>query len=330
MDFTWENKSVLITGISGFLGAHLAEILTNKGAHVVGIVHDLKKNNYLGIKGLDKRIDVCQANILNHNRMREIITNYDIKYIFHCAAESIVQKCTVDPLGVFNTNIMGTVSLLEAARVVGGVEGIMCMESDKTYGSFDSKDLPYKEDQAIKPTNVYEVSKACTGLVAHAYSNNYSLPIFTIRGANLYGPGDMSISRLIPGSIMRVLRGEPPIVYSGVADYIREFIYVEDAANAIIQLMEKIDKTKLHAINLGSGYKYNIKSIVELICSMLNTDYKPKIIEKDPVFKEIEEQYLDLTKLKSFLPDFEPRELHEGLKKTISWYKELYDKKLLS
>ena len=74
--------------------------------------------------------------------------------------------------------------------------------------------------------NVYEVSKACSGLVVKAYSNNYGMPAFSVRAANLYGPGDTNLSRIIPGSILRILNGVSPVLYSGVTSYVREFLYV--------------------------------------------------------------------------------------------------------
>ncbi|MDC3315672.1 GDP-mannose 4,6-dehydratase [Candidatus Thioglobus sp.] len=321
-EFSWNKKNVLITGISGFLAPHIAEKLLNLGANVIGSVHDNKKIDYGKITGLYEKITLAQADINDLTRLEEIVANYEIDYIFHCAANSIVRQCATNPVGCFQTNIIGTMNILEAARRVGGVKGIACMESDKSYGSFDPEDLPYKEGQAIKPTNVYEVSKACSGLIAEAYSNNYSLPVFTIRAANLYGPGDMNMSRLIPGSIMRLFHSESPVLYSGVAKYIREFLYVEDAAESLIKLMEKIDITKSNIFNLGSGEIHQIENIIKLMCEKIDSNINPVMINKSSLFKEIEQQYLDIEKVRKVLTDYKTVDLDEGLNKTISWYKE--------
>lgn len=230
-----------------------------------------------------------------------------------------------NPVGCFQTNIIGTVNILEAARRVGGVKGIACMESDKSYGSYDPNDLPYKEGQAIKPTNVYEVSKACSGLIAEAYSNNYSMPIFTIRAANLYGPGDMNVSRLIPGSILRLLRSESPVLYSGVANYIREFMYVEDAAIYMIKLMEEIDIAKSNIFNLGSGEVNRIEKLIEMMYDKINPDVRHVVVDKNDDFKEIEQQYLDIEKVKSYIENYKTTGIEEGIDKTISWYKRYAD-----
>lgn len=330
MSAFWKSQPVLITGISGFLGSHLAERLIEKGAKIVGTIRDSKATTYIELTGLDRKITVCQADVVDPARTREILTSYDIKYIFHCAAHSIIRKCATDPLSCFDVNVMGTVAVLEAARGIGKVDGIMCMESDKSYGPFDPKDLPYKEEQAIKPKNVYEVSKACAGLVAAAYQHNYGLPVFTIRSANLYGPGDMHLSRLIPGSIMRILRGEAPVLYGDVADYIREFIYVDDAAEGMIALMEGIEASSGEVLNLGSGEKHRIKDVIATLCAMLGSDLEPQVIEKEDIVKEIREQYLDLTKLRRFLPKFKTRSFEDGLAATVAWYKEYYEKGALA
>lgn len=319
MSFTWEQKNVLITGMSGFFAPHIAEKLLDLGANIVGTVHDIKQS-YSYMSGLDKKVVLCQVDINDLARLKEVINNYEINYIFHCAANSIVRLCAQNPIASFHTNIIGTANILEAARLSDTIEGIMCMESDKSYGSFDIKDLPYKEEQGIKPSNVYEVSKACAGLIATSYSNNYSLPVFTIRAANLYGPGDPNTSRLIPGSIMRLLFRESPVLFEGVAEYVREFLYVKDAADVVIHLMEMINRTKSHVINLGSSEVHEVKYVINQLCSRIDPSISPIIKKKENLFKEIKQQYLDYEKLKGFMPDYNPMNLDAGLDATIEWY----------
>ena len=317
----WENKNVLITGMAGFLAPHIAKILLKSNANIVGCVHDLKKNSFCEMEGIDKKISIAEVDINNIDRIKEVLANYEIDYIFHCAANSIVKSCVKDPIGAFKTNIIGTANILEAARLIGGVDGIMCMESDKSYGSFDKNDLPYLEDHPIKPVNVYEVSKACSGLIANAYSNNYGLSVFTVRAANLYGPGDNNLSRIIPGSILRILNGNSPFLYSGVASYVREFLYVEDASKAIVKLMERIDVSKSNVFNIGSNSIHRIDELMDIIVDKFPSKIKVNIVDKDPLFKEIEEQYVDYTKLMNIVPEFSPRPIEEGLNPTIDWYK---------
>ncbi len=316
----WSSKNVLVTGIHGFFAPHIAKLLHEKGANVIGGYHDIKKYSFCDMSGLSKLITLAHVDINDIDRIKEVINNYEIDFIFHCAAHSIVRACVKNPIGAFSTNIIGTANILEAARLVGGTKGIMCMESDKSYGSFDTNNLPYKETQATKPTSVYEVSKACAGLIAEAYSNNYNLPIFTVRAANLYGPGDMNISRIIPGSILRMLCNKQPILYSGVSNYIREFLHVEDAAYGALRLMEEIDVSRSNIFNIGSSSIHTISEVMELVTNKMPQDLDVQIVKKDPLFKEIEEQYVDFSKLLSVVDEYSARSLDDGLDDTIEWY----------
>jgi CDP-glucose 4,6-dehydratase len=317
----WKKKNILITGMSGFLAPHIADKIVKLGGNVIGGIHDEKKTCYYRISGLGKLMTIVDLDIGDLQRIKEVITNYEINFIFHCAANSIVKNCVKNPIGAFSVNILGTANILEAARTIGNIEGIMCMESDKSYGSFEKNQLPYKETDGVKPKNVYEVSKACSGLIAETYSYNYNLPVFTVRAANLYGPGDMNTSRLIPGSILRSLNKEDPILYSGVAQYVREFLYVEDAADAIIKLMENINLTKSNIYNIGSGAIHSIEKVMKMLLLATPGQSKVRIVEKDALYKEIEEQYVDYSKMLSIVPNFSPRNLEVGLKETVIWYK---------
>ena len=323
-----KNKTVLVTGSTGFLGGHVVECLLGRGAEVVGLAHDTHKDSYVNFEGLPVN-HLVSGDITSLADMTRIVADYEIDYVFHLAADPIVRKCSLDPIGCFTTNILGTAIVLEAARTVGTVKGALCMESDKSYGSFNADDLPYREDQALKPSNVYEVSKACAGLVAKAYDSNYNIPTYTIRGANLYGPGDMNLSRLLPGSILRLLNGESPVLYGGVGDYVREFIYVADAAEIIVQLMENIDNTRGHAINLGSGETFRIADLMEQICASVDPNIHPQIVYKGDSFKEIEKQWLDLTKLHTFIPNHDYVAMPDGLVRTVAWYKKFNDSREL-
>jgi len=318
----WKNKNVLITGIFGFYAPHIAEKLVDIGANIIGSYNDEKPSSYVSISDLDQKITLTKMDINNLLSIQDVLSKYAIDYIFHCAAVSIVKHSIKSPVTCFHTNILGTVNVLEAARLYGNISGIACMESDKSYGSFDEKDLPYREDQKIKPNNVYEVSKACAGLVAQAYENNYSLPVFTIRAANLFGPGDFNVSRLIPGSIIRLLNSSSPILYSGVAKYKREFLYVKDAADIIIMLMEKIKKSSSHIFNLGSGDIFEIESLIKSITEKINPGINYRVVEKESTFKEIDLQYLSLEKIKDFLPNYSNTSFDEGLAETIDWYRQ--------
>ncbi len=315
-------QSALITGVTGFLGGHLARTLLENGHEVVGLVHDEKSSFYVQLEKLCASMHLCRGDIRDLARLREILAAYRITHIYHCAALSTLQKCDPDPYGCFQTNVMGAVTLLEAARLYGGAKGILCMESDKSYGAYDAADLPYREDQILKPKGIYDTSKACVGLAARAYFANFRLPVYTVRTCNIYGPGDMNATRLIVGSVLRALRNESPVIFQGVANYIREFIHVEDAARIIVGLMDEIESTQGKAYNVGSGHVYKVWEVVAEICRIVG-DVKPQIAEKNTALYEIEEQCLDLSRMNSVLhPSVtRSRDIIAGLPPTIEWYR---------
>lgn len=318
----WKNKNVLITGIHGFLGGHIAQALCKQGANVIGGFHDNKKASYCQLEKISNSITEAHIDILDLQRITDVLVFYEIEYVFHCAASAIVRTCSENPIGAFNNNIMGTVNVLEAARRSKHIKGILCMESDKSYGEFDDNDLPYNEEQSINPKNVYEVSKACSGLIAKAYSHNYDVPVFTVRAANLYGPGDLNVTRIIPNTVINILNDESPVLFRGVGNYVREFLYVGDMVYATIKLMENIDNTKSQIYNIGSGSIHPIHEIIELIKHYMGSNIPTNIVDKDATFKEIDTQYLDYNKLIKAVPDYNPQTFNNGIEKTVKWYKQ--------
>ncbi len=317
----WSKRTVFVTGATGLLGGHLIERLLERGARVVALVHDEHRSSYAGIQEL--AVDHWVRGDINElASMRRIIGDYEADAVFHLAAAAVVRTCATNPIGCLQTNIMGTANVLEAARLAGTVKAVLCMESDKSYGSVDATELPYHEDQALRPTAIYEASKAAAGHVARAYNRSYDLPTVTVRGANLYGPGDMHLSRLIPSSILKLLRGEAPTVYSGSAAHVREFVYVADAAEICVRLVEGIESSRGQAFNVGSGDHFNILKLAERLCDAVAPEIRPVLIDKPMTFAEIDKQWLDLNKMWRFVgKDFELTPWSEGIAKTVAWYR---------
>ena len=168
-------KNVLITGGSGFLGSHIAKRILPKADSVTIVTLDIKQKTTLKSLGVDlNKINLVKGDIRNFDFIKLLFNEYEFDTVFHLGALSEVKKCQPDPKLAFDTNIVGTINVLEAARLYGNVKAIAVSSSDKAYGSGI---LPYVEGAPMQGKGIYEVSKSCTDLIARAYHTNYNLPV---------------------------------------------------------------------------------------------------------------------------------------------------------
>jgi len=304
-------KKTLITGTNGFLANQLID-------YCKGQVHGISRyDNHK--TGKDKNVITHYGDILDLEFVKRILSDNEITTVYHLAAQSIVRIANTNPLNCFSSNVMGTVNILEAVRQINPKIKVICASSDKCYG--EQKQLPYTEDMSMQAGDVYSTSKACGDLVAQSYYQSYGLNINIVRSANIYGGGDMNLSRIIPNTITRILNGEKPVVYSGVLGFRREFIHVDDVCRAYICMTE--NGVPGEAYNTGTGSVYRIGDIIEKICSLMNWTKGVEIVQKS--FPEITTQYLSSEKVKSI--GWKPEiSIEEGLARTINWYTEKFKK----
>ena len=187
------------------------------------------------------KINLVKGDIRDFDFIKLLFNEYEFDTVFHLGALSEVKKCQPNPKLAFETNVMGTINVLEAARLYGNVKAIAVSSSDKAYGSGK---LPYVESLPMEGRGVYEVSKSCTDLIARSYFYNYNLPVVVTRCSNLYGGLDMNMSRIIPNTIRLALKGESPVIWKGSEKATREFLYVEDAVDGYMSIVNNIEKTK--------------------------------------------------------------------------------------
>jgi CDP-glucose 4,6-dehydratase len=223
------------------------------------------------------------------------------------------------PLKTFEANIRGTYNLLEACRIHSGlVKRIVVASTDKAYGT--QKVLPYTEAMSLDARHSYDVSKSCADLISQAYHHTYGLPIGITRFGNVYGGGDWNLKRIVPGTILDLLRGKQPVLRSDGTP-LRDYIFVEDVADGYLRLAEKLDDKAVvgQAFNFSNEKPVSVMEIVRTIQELLGrTDLTPII--QNTAKAEIQEQYLDATKAKTLLGWHPQTTLSEGLRKTIAWY----------
>lgn len=317
----WTNKKVFITGADGFIGGWLAKTLVEKGAEVVAVVRDLKKENALDLHGIKEKVTLVQGNIIDFPLMERIFNEYEIEYCFHLAAQALVGIANRSPVSTFESNIKGTWVVLEAARQSSLVKGVVVASSDKAYG--DQEKLPYTEDQPLSGLFPYDASKVCTDVLARCYAKSYGLPVAVTRNANTYGGADMNFSRLVPDAVVSSLQGKELVIRSdGTPE--RDFMYVKDAADAYLVLAAALDREEIkgEAFNFGTEEPVSVLDLFKLIVRLTGREIEPKVLGEAK--NEIDRQYLAIGKVKRLL-NWEPKySLEAGLKETIGWYRENY------
>ena len=306
--------NVLVTGANGFVGAALCERLLQMDKTVIGLIRD---RNYKSRRDILDNISVVHGDLRDYDVVRYAVSKYEIDTIFHLGAITILKMATYDPKTCLQINIMGTANILEAARECGHVSKVVVASSDKAYGNHDI--LPYQEDMALLASDPYSTSKSCTDLLAQSYAYTYDMNTSILRSGNIFGPGDLNKSRIIPGSILRILNGERPVVYSGVGSYKREFMYIDDVVDGYLCVQDRGLKGEAYNIG-GSGFQ-TIFDTVGMVIREMGVEMEPQILQKD--FIEIKEQYLDPTKLEALGWSCKYK-IRDGIKAAIPWYEDYY------
>ncbi len=299
---------ILVTGASGYLGRHLVSALKKRGDFVVALerddVHDAPR--------------FATPSVTVHGSFEQVersIAEYECEAVVHLASQVQVSVAAAHPVGTLEANLHGTWTVLEACRRQK-VRRIVCASSDKAYGDGPT---PYREDQSLRPHGIYATSKACEDMIAEAYRQEYLMPIAITRMGNLYGPGHLNWSTLIPGTIRSVLRGERPALRSNGGPR-RDFLFVEDAVDGYLKLLDSIE-VNLGAVNFGTGRARTVTSVVDAVLMACRSTLLPIFTTPFQQAVEIEEQVLDSTRAREKLGWSAKTSLEDGLVQTVNWYR---------
>ena len=324
----WKGRNVLITGVNGFIGGNLAKALIQNHANVFGIVRNHKPNTFLEYENLSNSVTLIQGDLCNKNAIEQIISEEEVEFIFHLAAQVEVGIGAINPYITFETNVRGTYTLLEAARKFPEkIKSIVVASTDKAYGSYPPEAMPYKEDYPLLPQYPYDTSKAAADLIAQSYASDlYKLPIVVTRFCNIYGPGQLNFSAVVPDAITSA-QGYSTFIPRGDGTQVRDFIYVEDVVSLYLMISRHLENNGSiigEIYNAGSNKPISVRALVEKIFLKLNKEKDLEIIiqamKGRATSGEIDTQFMDFEKVNKRF-GWKPRvTLEEGLDKTIEWF----------
>jgi CDP-glucose 4,6-dehydratase len=318
----FEGRAVLVTGAQGFIGSWLAERLLDAGAQVIVPRRDVPARSRFRSDGIERRCDLVHADVTDYQALLRVIVEHQVSAVFHLAAQALVGIANRAPLSTFESNVRGTYTLLEACRTARAdgvvLERIVIASSDKAYGEAEP---PYREDSQLLPRYPYDVSKACTDLIARSFAATFGMPVAVTRLANVYGGGDFNFSRLVPETARALLRGERPVLRSDGSPE-RDFIFVQDAVDAYLAVAASLEHEELHgrAWNAGSGRPYAVREIVERLIAVSGRGLEPDVRGAGAPHAEIDRQHLDSTAIREQLGWRPAWQLEQGLEETYRWY----------
>lgn len=315
-DMVKDKGQVVVTGGAGFIGSHLVDLLLEENYSV--IVVDIQKpgKTYFFLRRLDKKVDYRCIDITHQKSIDTFFASINPQYVIHLAAFPIVEEAYDNPRKAFETNIMGTVHILEACRRNTTIKGIIVASSDKAYGK--TKEA-YTEDSPLRGDHPYDVSKSCEDLIAQTYYKTYRLPVVITRFGNVYGEGDLHFDRIIPGISKALATGDTLSIRSD-GTYVRDYIYVKDVALAYLFLLQKLHDIKGEVFNVSSTENYSVLNLINHAQYILKR--KIPYIIANTVKNEIPYQHLDDTKIRSYgyKTNFS---LESTLPKIYAWYKHI-------
>ena len=303
-----KGKRILVTGATGFLASHLIPRLVRAHAFVVALVRDFVQEKMIHQSSDAIVRGACE----DRDIIARTIAEYDIDTIVHLAAQTQVSTAINEPISTFRTNIEGTWSILESARCSKTIKRIVIASSDKSYGAGD---VPYSEDcNGLAGGAPYETSKSCADLIAQSYARTYGMSIGITRCGNLYGPGHLNWSTLIPGTIRRIFRKEPPVI-AGDGMSKRDFLFIDDAVDAYCRMIES---DYVGPINFGTDVPTTVFDVISTIKRIMKSTIEPRFIEASK--HEIRDQWLHSEKARTVLKWEAKTKFRDGLINTIPWY----------
>jgi UDP-glucuronate 4-epimerase len=318
--------TILLTGAAGFIGYHVAEALLGSGERVIGVddlnaYYDVRlKQARLGRLAGRQGFTFCRADVADREAIRDLVAcNKDIAVIVHLAAQAGVRHSLVDPYSYVQSNVMGHLVVLEAARLLPGLRHLIYASSSSVYGANSA--LPFSEtDRVDAPLSVYAASKRADELLSHAYAHLHGLPQTGLRFFTVYGPWgrpDMAYYAFAKA----IVAGEPITVYDG-GRLRRDFTYIDDIVAGVLGCLDRPPAGALPArvLNIGNNRSEPVSTLIALLEQALG---RRAILRDAPrPATDVQETFAAVDAIAA-LTDFAPATpLADGIPRFVAWFKE--------
>lgn len=322
--------TILLTGGAGFIGSHLTRLFVKKYPQYKII--NLDKLTYAGnlenLRDIENEVNYqfVKGDITDLDLLRKLFAEHKFTAVLHCAAESHVDRSITDPLAFVTTNVLGTGSLLLAAKEAwaGNMDNKIFyhISTDEVYGSLGSEGF-FTEETAYDPRSPYSASKASSDHMVRAFYHTYKLPVKISNCSNNYGPYHFP-EKLIPLCIHNIINNKPLPIY-GKGENVRDWLYVEDHASAIDVVFHngKIGET----YNIGGHNEWTNIDLVKELCRQMNEKLGKEKGTSEKLITYVTDRAghdlryaIDATKLKEELGWMPSLQFEEGISKTIDWY----------
>lgn len=301
----YKNKKVFVTGHTGFKGSWLCKILVNAGALVTG--YSLEPNcdpNLFELSGVEKNIKSVIGDIRNMDTLKKAFEEASPEIVFHLAAQPIVRESYVDPKYTYETNVMGTVNLLECVRTTKTVKSLVNITTDKVYRNNELSD-GFKEEDFLDGYDPYSNSKSCSELVTQTYKrcffNEQKVAVSTARAGNVIGGGDFAKDRIIPDCVRSALKEEEIIIRNPLS--VRPFQHVIEPLMAYLMIAEAQynDIKYAGSYNIGPDKSdcVTVETLADMFCGYWGNGIKWKNISEQNAPHEAGLLILDCDKIKS-------------------------------
>ena len=328
----WKNKKVLLTGHTGFKGAWMSLVLKLFGSDICGI--SLRPNtepNLFSLCKIESELENNFCDIRNYDKTSKIIQNFQPEIVIHMAALPLVRESYSKPIETFETNVIGTINVLDALRYVDSVKSVICITTDKVY---KNKEItkPYKENDELGGYDPYSSSKAASELAISCYRDSFLLKnevgIASVRAGNVIGGGDWSLDRLIPDAIRAWTKNSTlKIRYP---NSVRPWQHVLEPIFGYLVLAENMfhDNSLSGSYNFGPNFNDNVsvKSVINIAQNFFE-NAEVEFSNDEDFLHEAGLLTLDNTKVKDRFEIMPIWDFKTAIKTTINWYRAFYEGK---